>query len=213
MLAGRKRRPTYNEIVNEMENNPPKIKYPNRDASALMETPEMQQFLGDSAGAVDFFERQRNMLFKQQLINNTVRNVLNGSGQTTPKYTSGSATPASSYGVYENASDEEIARTAERDPRLFTFTSLVQGVRDILTGSQQQAQEKVESSRSQVAQDLTSVEEQMPSSSSTQPPMPSGLNPIPLPKAKPKKRARATQRKGTIMETDNPEGLPRRSPR
>ena len=43
-----RKRPTYNEVIDYLENDQPKIKYPNRQATFLRNSPYPSQFDGDS---------------------------------------------------------------------------------------------------------------------------------------------------------------------
>ena len=43
-----RRKPTYNEVINYLEFEQPKIKYPNRNATFLRNSPYLSQFDGDS---------------------------------------------------------------------------------------------------------------------------------------------------------------------
>ena len=70
MVYGLKRKPTFEQLAGMINNNPPRIKYPNRDATFLLKTPQMQQFLGEPS--MEFLERQKNNMFKQELITNTL---------------------------------------------------------------------------------------------------------------------------------------------
>ena len=58
MSNGLVRRKAYEEIANIITNNPPRIKYPNRDATGLFNSYPVQQFLGDGSASVEFLERQ-----------------------------------------------------------------------------------------------------------------------------------------------------------
>ena len=59
MSTGLVRGKTYDEIASIITNNPPKIKYPNRNATSLFNSFPMQQFLGDGSASVEFLERQK----------------------------------------------------------------------------------------------------------------------------------------------------------
>ena len=64
-MQGLRKRPTYNEVVNYFENEQPIIKYPNRTASFLRNSPYLSQFDGDSW--IDL-EEQENKITKQKLL-------------------------------------------------------------------------------------------------------------------------------------------------
>lgn len=104
MSNGLVRRKTYEEIANIITNKPPKLKYPNRDATALFNSFPMQQFLGDGSASVEFLEKQKNNMFKQELINNQVKSLSNRSGYSTPM----SVAFSSPLDIYEDTSLEEI---------------------------------------------------------------------------------------------------------
>ena len=54
-----RKRPTYNEVVNYLENDQPKIKYPDRRATFLRNSPYLSQFDGDSW--IDLEEQENNI--------------------------------------------------------------------------------------------------------------------------------------------------------
>ena len=60
-----RKRPTYNEIIDYLENKQPVIKYPDRVATQISNTPQMSRFLGE--GNINMFAQQENIL-KQQLL-------------------------------------------------------------------------------------------------------------------------------------------------
>jgi hypothetical protein len=60
-----RKRPTYEEIIGYLENKQPEVKYPNRLATQISNTPQMSQFLGESS--LDMHLQQENIL-KQQLL-------------------------------------------------------------------------------------------------------------------------------------------------
>ncbi len=63
-MEGLRKRPTYNQVVDYLENEQPKIKYPNRTASFLRNSPYLSQFDGDSW--IDLEEQESNIT-KEQL--------------------------------------------------------------------------------------------------------------------------------------------------
>ena len=60
-----RKRPTYDEVIDYIEAKQPKVKYPNRLATQILNTPQMSQFLGD--GNVNMRLQQEEML-KQQML-------------------------------------------------------------------------------------------------------------------------------------------------
>ena len=59
-----RKRPTYNEVIDYLENDQPKIKYPDRRATFLRNSPYLSQFDGDSW--IDL-EEQENNISKEKL--------------------------------------------------------------------------------------------------------------------------------------------------
>ncbi len=54
-----RKRPTYNEVIYYLENDQPIIKYPNRDATFIRNSPYLSQFDGDSW--IDLEEQEQNI--------------------------------------------------------------------------------------------------------------------------------------------------------
>ena len=93
-----RRKPTYNELINYLEFEQPKIKYPNRNATFLRNSPYLSQFDGDSW--IDL-EEQENNINKEKLKEMEVRRVASDTGRTaqalrSSRATSGYTTPMSS---------------------------------------------------------------------------------------------------------------------
>ena len=63
-MEGLRKRPTYNQVVDYLENEQPKIRYPDRRATFLRNSPYLSQFDGDSW--IDLEEQQSNIT-KEQL--------------------------------------------------------------------------------------------------------------------------------------------------
>ena len=68
-----RKRPTYNEVVNYLENEQPKIKYPNRTASFLRNSPYLSQFDGDNS-FIDL-EEQENKIAQQRILEETIKRL------------------------------------------------------------------------------------------------------------------------------------------
>ena len=67
-----RKRPTYNEVVDYLENDQPVIKYPNRNATFLRNSPYLSQFDGDSW--IDL-EEQENNINKEKLKEMEVKRI------------------------------------------------------------------------------------------------------------------------------------------
>ena len=74
-----RKRPTYNEVVNYLENEQPKIKYPDRRATFLRNSPYLSQFDGDSW--IDLEEQEQD-INKEKLKQLQVRELAASRGQT-----------------------------------------------------------------------------------------------------------------------------------
>ena len=74
-----RKRQTYNEVVNYLENEQPKIKYPDRRATFLRNSPYLSQFDGDSWIDLDEQEQDIN---KEKLKQIQLREVSASQGQT-----------------------------------------------------------------------------------------------------------------------------------
>ncbi len=68
-----RRKQTFNELINYLEFEQPKIKYPNRDATFLRNSPYLSQFDGDSW--IDL-EEQENNITKEKLKEEEVKKVV-----------------------------------------------------------------------------------------------------------------------------------------
>jgi hypothetical protein len=90
-----RKRPTYNEVVNYLENDQPKIKYPNRVASFMRNSPYLSQFDGDSS-FIDL-EEQENNIAKQKLLEEEVRRLVAEKGLTAQMLRTGRSTPMSDF--------------------------------------------------------------------------------------------------------------------
>ena len=69
---GLKKRPTYNELINYLGEHQEKIKYPNRDATFIRNSPYLSQFDGDS---VLDLQEQENAITKGKLMEETVKKL------------------------------------------------------------------------------------------------------------------------------------------
>lgn len=64
---GLRLKPTFNSIIDYLEEKQPIIKYPDVKATVLMDTAQMSQFLGDGAATIDLQKQQENILKGQIL--------------------------------------------------------------------------------------------------------------------------------------------------
>ena len=94
--TGLRKRKTYDEIVNIIQDDKDKIKYPNRKASFLMRT---NQFL--SLLDLDGFEEQENNIAKQKVAETIPISI--GLGSFSSAH-SGSSSGSSSSGTYQSIS-------------------------------------------------------------------------------------------------------------
>jgi hypothetical protein len=74
-----RRKPTYNELINYLEFEQPKIKYPNRNATFLRNSPYLSQF--DGGSWIDL-EKQENDINKEKMKEVEVRRIATGQGTT-----------------------------------------------------------------------------------------------------------------------------------
>ena len=79
MTNGLRKKPTYDELIQEIGDKQDKIKYPDRFATQLRNSPYLSQFDGD--GALDL-QDQENAILKQQMMENEIRRVAATTGQT-----------------------------------------------------------------------------------------------------------------------------------
>ena len=74
-----RKRPTYNELINYLEFEQPKIKFPNRDATFLRNSPYLSQFDGQSW--IDL-EKQENDINKERMKEMEIRRQGQSTAQT-----------------------------------------------------------------------------------------------------------------------------------
>jgi hypothetical protein len=61
-----RKQPKYDELINYIESKQPKLKYPNRDATSMRNSPYLSQVDGDNSFIN--LEEQENNIMKQKLI-------------------------------------------------------------------------------------------------------------------------------------------------
>ena len=110
-----RKRPTYNEVVNYLENDQPKIKYPNRTASFLRNSPYLSQFDGDSSFIE--LEEQQNKITQQRIIETIKRLAAqNNTTAAVERYnmaTSGYNTPRSNATSVHSDIDPDMMQLLE----------------------------------------------------------------------------------------------------
>ena len=153
-------------MINEVELNPPKIKYPNRTATFLRNTHYMSRFDGD-LGFIDL-EDQESKMAKERQLQEDARNaaketkgthleVQANSGRTTPLIASSlPSEPDTDSDIYEIDREEQLRRLQEglRQARTTKKSrNSLRDVSDLMTSDfKNQPEELVERSSSSTAQ-------------------------------------------------------------
>ncbi len=167
MSSGLVRRKTYEEIANIITNNPPRIRYPNRDATGLFNSFPVQQFLGDASNSVEFLEQQKNKMFKQELINNQVEKLSN-----TPKITTSRATQAS-----ETTTRKTQTHDAPKVPDLYEqISDFLKDIEMVDAEQKQQKEMKSERIKSDVKMRLSEGDPRVILSSSSSSTLPMSID-------------------------------------
>ena len=78
-MIGLRRKPTYNELIDYIEIEKPKIRFPDRTATLLRNSHYLSQFDGN---LFDVEEQQKNIT-KAQLKENEIRNIISNTRVTT----------------------------------------------------------------------------------------------------------------------------------
>ena len=139
-----RRKPTYDELINYLELKQPKIKYPNRNATFLRNSPYLSQFDGDSW--IDM-EEQQNNINKEKLKEMEVQRIASDRGDTAqllrhPVYysiagTSGQQTPEDYDSVVRDYLDEmEQADQEEAEQRHSAISKGKQMLQDMFDSLQ-----------------------------------------------------------------------------
>jgi hypothetical protein len=79
MFTGLKKRPTYNELVHEIETDPHRIHYPDRRATQLRESPYLTQLDGEGMRQMEMFEINK---IKNQQKKHMLQEIANNTGQS-----------------------------------------------------------------------------------------------------------------------------------
>jgi hypothetical protein len=198
-----RKRPTYNEVVDYLENEQPKIKYPDRTATFLRNSPYLSQFDGDSW--IDL-EEQEQAMNKERIKQITLRELAASRGEThqmlsarTQRYSIASETPSEGYdsAVIDFLSDIEH----DQNEREETRQGVLSRGRDMISRMLGQTEEQVArpeflpqeqtvplleyrgtpyASATPTQESLPPLEPLTSSSSSSSKPSPFGLNQAPM---------------------------------
>ena len=222
-----RKRPNFDEMINNLVLDNPKISYPDRFATIFRNSPYGSQFDGDNNSYIKL-EEQQNKISKQRILEETLRQTASNEGVTrsllearSDKASSGYATPAflffgSEIGYDDYIDDIEeqqrimqLEQAAKKHAVNMKIAEELLGISQGLTSDYMPVDIQEEYPLPTIRMDTPPPEEQA-SSSNDLPVYPTGLNPVQIPKAKAKARGRSTTRAGTKRETDEPEGIPRR---
>lgn len=185
-----RKRPNYDEMIDNIVYENPKLKYPNRLSTFFRNSPYGSQFDGDNSFIN--LEEQQNNIMKERIIQETLKKMSSDQGLT---HTAIQAR----YGASERPSNPT---PSEYDDAFSDFTGMAD---EELERRELEKRAKDNAMAKRVKQDLVDYRSQEQASSSTSKTVyPTGVNAPPLP------RQRVTERKGTRRETDDPEGVPRR---
>ena len=78
--AGLRKRPTFQQLVNYLQNDQDIIRYPNRLATQIRNSPYMTQL--DSVGVMADMEQQQKRFMQEQAKQNMLREMASEAGQT-----------------------------------------------------------------------------------------------------------------------------------
>ena len=111
-MIGLRKKPTFNELINYLQNDQPKIRYPDRTATLLRNSHYLSQFDGN---LFDLEEQQKNIT-KAQLRETEIRNIVSN--------TQGTASLLRSDAAQEQnrRTTAEATRPRGRPPRKSTQT-------------------------------------------------------------------------------------------
>ena len=226
-----RKRPQYDEMIDEIEFKQPKIKYPNRVAQFMRNTPQLSQFDGNYSFLT--MEEQESDIAKEQILQQAIKLMASRNGLTRASLQAKtnvetSYPPPSDYespgdGGFTDYADSEVQRRlvqrraknavmAEK-AKLDLDEHVRQTARGLFADSDPEDLSKAEQTAGRDIKTMlgnffgnTNTGEQASSSTSKQV-YPSGLNAVDLSTPQ---RKRATKRQGTKREGDEPEGVPRR---
>ena len=98
-----RKRPQYDEMIDEIELKQPKIKYPNRNAQFLRNSPYLSQFDGDQSFIN--MEEQENNIAKQRIMEETMRQMARDKGYTHSFFRAATSEPRQTE-FFDMASDD-----------------------------------------------------------------------------------------------------------
>ena len=226
-----RKRPQYDEMIDEIEFKQPKIKYPNRVAQFMRNTPQLSQFDGDYSFLS--MEEQESNIAKEQILQQAIKLMASRNGLTRASLQAKTSVetsypPPSDYespgdGDFTDYADSEIhRREVEKRARYLAMAERAkqdldkhvrQTAKGIFADSDPEDLSKAEQKAGRDIKTMlgnlfgtTNTGEQA-SSSTSKPVYPSGINPVDLSTPQ---RKRATRRQGTQREGAEPEGVPRR---
>ena len=107
-----RKRPTYDEVIDYIEAKQPKVKYPNRLATQILNTPQMSQFLGD--GNVNMRLQQEEMLKQQMLSLELERAGISTREAKALSTQTGNATAETEY-YYLDSDVEHVGETLNKE--------------------------------------------------------------------------------------------------
>ena len=79
---GLKKRETYDEIIDYLQNRQEKIKYPDRTAKRLRNSPQLSNLLDGNGGGSEEMDKQQSMQIKEMEKENVVRNMASQANET-----------------------------------------------------------------------------------------------------------------------------------
>ena len=102
-----RKRPKFDEMIDEIEIKQPKIKYPNRNAQLLRNSPYLSQFDGDQSFIN--MEEQENNIAKEQILAQLLRRLSSQNGMTHASLQARSSSSISERSSYPPPSNYESA--------------------------------------------------------------------------------------------------------
>ena len=225
-----RKRPQYDEMIDEIELKQPKIKYPDRVAQFMRNTPYLSQFDGDQS-FINMEEQESNMA-KEQVLQQAIRLMAGKNKLTHASLRARASVDRPSYpppSDYESAGDTDFTGYADSEiqrrevEKRARYLAMAERAKQDLDSHVRQTAKGIYDTESEL-EDLPkppgrSIKtilsnvfggREQASSSTSKAVYPSGLNPVDLSTPEPKTK-RATKRPGTKREGDDPEGVPRRT--
>ena len=104
-MLGLRKRPSYDEVIDYLETEQPKIKYPDRRATFLRNSPYLSQFDGDSWMNLD---EQDNRMRMQQMRELEMRRVAAATKKTFSTFKAQAGAKPFKTEVFKMAADDDI---------------------------------------------------------------------------------------------------------